>query len=148
MYGTDADTLYDALRSISQFMAIHSRSLHKTIGLTAPQLSVLLVLAKESPLLVTEISKRVHLSIGTISGTIFRLEEKGFIERMQSTDDRRKALLSLTPKGQDILQSTPSPFPETFINNFEHGIAAWEREMILTSLLKLTYLMGCNGNKP
>ena len=70
-------TLYDTLRSISQHMDIHSRSLQKQVGVTAPQLSILMALAAESPLPVSEISKRVHLSAATISTTTDRLVRNG-----------------------------------------------------------------------
>ena len=60
----------------------------------------------------TKLYERVHLSIGTISGTIFRLEEKGLIESARSLADRRKALLSLTAEGRirfaDDLQISPT----------------------------------------
>ena len=42
-------TLYDTLRSIAQHMDIHSRFLQKQVGVTAPQLSILMALAHESP---------------------------------------------------------------------------------------------------
>jgi DNA-binding MarR family transcriptional regulator len=141
-------TLYDTLRSISQYMDIHSRSLHKQVGVTAPQLSILMALAAESPLPVLEISKRVHLSAATISTTTDRLVKNGLIERQKSLDDRRKVYLRLTAKGQDVLASGSSPLPSNFIANFDHDLPDWEKSMILCALLKLTHLMRANGGRP
>lgn len=140
-------TLCDTLRSISQYMDIHSRSLHKQAGVTAPQLAIIMALASESPLPVSEISKRVHLSAATISTTTDRLVKNGLIERQRSLEDRRKVYLHLTPKGRDVLASGSSPLPQHFIANFDNDLPDWEKSMILCALLKLTHLMRENGGR-
>lgn len=140
-------TLYDTLRSISQHMDIHSRSLQKQVGVTAPQLSILMALAHESPLPVSEISKRVHLSAATISTTTDRLVKGGLIERQRSLEDRRKVYLHLTAKGREVLASGSSPLPANFITNFDNDLPDWEKSMILCALLKLTQLMRANGRR-
>jgi DNA-binding MarR family transcriptional regulator len=141
-------TLYDTLRSIAQHMDIHSRFLQKQVGVTAPQLSILMALAHESPLPVSTISKRVHLSAATISTTTDRLVQNGLIERQRSLEDRRKVFLHLTPKGQEVLASGSSPLPQHFIANFDNELPDWEKSMILCALLKLTHLMGAKSGRP
>jgi DNA-binding MarR family transcriptional regulator len=87
------------------------------------------------------VAKKAHLSIATISGTVSRLVENGLIERMQSIEDKRICLLNLTEQGRSILKSVPSPLPENFSNKFENNIPEWEKNMILSSLQKVIYLM-------
>lgn len=82
--------VYDALKSIMQMMDIHSRSLQKMVGVTAPWLSILNALAEELPLNVSQLSKKVHLSRATSIGTITRLEQHGLIQRMPSGENRRR----------------------------------------------------------
>ena len=147
MDSTHLATLYDTLRSISQYMDIHSRSLQKQVGVTAPQLSILMALAAESPLPVSEISKRVHLSAATISTTTDRLVANGLIERQRSLEDRRKVYLHLTPQGRAVLASGSSPLPHHFIANFDNELPDWEKSMILSALLKLSHLMRENGGR-
>lgn len=139
------DSLYTSLRSITQYMDIQSRSLHKAAGITSTQLAILDQLALESPLPVSELSKRVHLSPATISGTVERLEKKGLIERSQSAEDRRRVDLRLTSRGEVILASAPSPLPPDFVRYYENGMPEWEKLMILSSLMRLADLMR-NGN--
>jgi DNA-binding MarR family transcriptional regulator len=59
--------LYDSLRSITHCLDIHSRLLHRQIGVTVPQFSILLALSHESPLSVSNLSQKIHLSSSTIS---------------------------------------------------------------------------------
>lgn len=145
MNSTHLNALYDLLRSLTQYMDIHSRSLHKESGVTGPQLSILTALSHQSPLNVSALAKRVHLSIGTISGTINRLEKNGLIVRTPHGRDRRKVFFQLTPKGQSILENGSSPLPLNFIRNFENGVPEWEKYMILSSLQRLISLM--EGNR-
>jgi len=133
--------VYDSLRSITQLMDIHSRSLQKKAGVTAPQLSILNALADASSLNVSQLSKKVHLSIGTISGTINRLEINGLIQRMPATDDKRKVFFRLTPKAITILENGFSLLPSAFIMNFTGSLPEWEKQMILSSLQRLIHLM-------
>jgi DNA-binding MarR family transcriptional regulator len=128
-------------------MDIHSRFLQRQIGVTAPQLSILMALANESSLPVSEISKRVHLSAATISTTTDRLVKNGLVARQRSTGDRRKVFLDLTAKGQDVLASGSSPLPQNFVTNFDKDLPDWEKSMILCALMKLTHLMRDNGKR-
>ena len=139
-------TLYETLRSIVHVLDTHSRSLQKQIGVTATQLAVLQALAKASPLPISEVSKRIHLSGATISGTADRLVESALIERRQSDEDRRVMHLHLTDKGRRLLDGGPSPLPDRLVRNFNGSLPDWEKEMILAALHKLAFLMRTNGN--
>lgn len=133
--------VYDLLRSIMQLMDIHSRSLQKKKAVTAPQLSILSALADESPLNVSQLAKKVHLSIGTISGIIHRLEQNDFIQRIPSMDDKRKVFFRLAPKAATVFDNGSSLLSTVFIRNFVHGLPEWEKYMILSSLQRLNHLM-------
>jgi MarR family transcriptional repressor of emrRAB len=51
---------------------------------------------------VSHLSKVLCCSCGNISQIIDLLEKKGVVERVQSTEDRRRAELTLTPKGRKL----------------------------------------------
>ena len=138
---THLNRLYDSLRTISQFITTYSRTMHKQSGVTGPQLSVLIALAGESPLLISEISRRVHLSAGTTSGTLARMEKRGLISRDRSSGDKRKVYIDLTPQGESALAVLASPLPKAFIRNFQAEIPEWEQNMILSAVQRLASLM-------
>lgn len=53
---------------------------------------------------VSHLSKVLCCSCGNISQIIDLLQKKGVVERVQSTEDRRRAELTLTPKGKKLSQ--------------------------------------------
>lgn len=133
--------LYDSLISINHYLDIHSRLLHKQIGVTVPQFSILLALSHESPLSVSNLSQKIHLSSSTISVMTPRLVANGLISRETALGDRRQVLLHLTDKGSKLLKAGYSPLPPGLIANFTNGMPDWERHMILSALQKLAQIM-------
>lgn len=133
--------LYRSLRAITQLMNIYSRALLKNAGVTGPQLSILVILNEDGPLTISEVSKRVHLSRGTLTGTIHRMETGELITRTHSTEDRRKSTLHLAPKGLHILDTVSSPLPKDVVMRLETGIPEWEQHMILSAVQRLANLI-------
>jgi DNA-binding MarR family transcriptional regulator len=140
--------LCDSLRSISHSMEIHSRRLHKQAGVTAPQLSILLALAQESPSPLSKLSQKVHLSAATTSVTTAKLVANGLIAREQGAGDRRQVLLYLTDKGKNVLAVGHSPLPDSLIAHFNNGMPDWEKHMLLSALQKLAQMMQGRGANP
>ena len=84
-----------ALQSISKRM-------RATVGVTGPQRLVLRLVAhydRPSPGALAE-ALRVHPS--SLTGVLRRLERAGLIRRARDPEDGRRALVSLTPKGQRL----------------------------------------------
>lgn len=65
-------------------------------GLTAPQLSVISLLANRGPMTLTELSDQLQLSHSTASGIVDRLQARGVVQRAPSPQDRRYTNISLT----------------------------------------------------
>jgi DNA-binding MarR family transcriptional regulator len=64
---------------------------------------------------LTEISDRLFFKKNTLSQLLDRMVNDHLIERNADTDDRRKIILSLTPRGQEVLME----FEKTCIENFK-----------------------------
>jgi len=84
-----------------------SRELRKEteqLGITARQ-ATLLWLVKRSPgLSLAELAAEEGISAPAMSGHVDRLERAGLIERVRSSNDRRRVGLSLTPAGSRQLR--------------------------------------------
>lgn len=128
------------LRKITQAIDLHSKFLHKTVGLTGPQLVILQELSSHSSLSVSELSKSISLSQGTVTEILLRLEKKALVLRRKSDVDKRRTLISLTDDGRQLLNEVPSPLQETFIDSF-HGLEEWEQLMILSSIHRVVKMM-------
>ncbi|MBN2332524.1 MAG: MarR family transcriptional regulator [Deltaproteobacteria bacterium] len=72
-------------------------------GLTAATWCAMMALAEKGPLTQKELSEILALENPTVTRTVDRLVEKGFIERRLVPHDRRYSVVSMTGKGAAIL---------------------------------------------
>lgn len=82
-------------------------------GLTLPQFGVLEVLYHKGPLCISEIIEKTLSSGGNMTVVIENLLRDGLIERNPSPEDRRKSLIHLSRKGEELMQKH---FPEHIKN--------------------------------
>ncbi|WP_419176252.1 MarR family winged helix-turn-helix transcriptional regulator [Desulfosediminicola sp.] len=128
------------LRKITQAIDLHSKYLFKTAGITSPQLVILQALSHFDSLSVSELSKSVSLSQGTVTEILTRLEKKDLITRRKSDQDKRRSLISITEIGRQLLQDAPSPLQDDFTKSF-HALEDWEQLMILSSIKRIVTMM-------
>ncbi|WP_428739397.1 MarR family winged helix-turn-helix transcriptional regulator [Sulfurimonas sp.] len=76
----------------------------KPYGLTHLQFSILINLHKNNVTTQKELLKYINGDEASVTRLIDRLESKGFIERVQSTQDKRKKKLLLTKTGVSLTQ--------------------------------------------
>jgi DNA-binding MarR family transcriptional regulator len=73
------------------------------VGLTPSQVSVLGSVGTNGPLAVTELAGLAGLNATMVSRIVGKLVAAGLIERAPDPDDRRAALISVTPAGRRLL---------------------------------------------
>src|ERR1700756_4087798 len=74
-------------------------------GLGLSDFGVLELLLHKGPLPVNTIGPIVDLTPGSISTAVDRLVAKGFVSRVESTEDRRVRIVALTQRGKDLIAS-------------------------------------------
>ena len=72
-------------------------------GIDDTDFRILEVLLNKGPLPVNTIGPKVHLTPGSISTAVDRLVERGLVSRVESLEDRRVRVVSLTPKGKRLI---------------------------------------------
>jgi MarR family transcriptional regulator, 2-MHQ and catechol-resistance regulon repressor len=72
-------------------------------GIDDTDFRILEVLLNKGPLPVNTIGPKVHLTPGSISTAVDRLVERGLVSRAESPADRRVRVVSLTPKGKELI---------------------------------------------
>ena len=93
------------LRPVLLRLARELRKETEQLGITARQ-STLLWLVKRSPgLSLAELAAEEGISAPAMSGHVDRLERAGLLERVRSSDDRRRVGLRLTDDGERIMRS-------------------------------------------
>lgn len=75
-------------------------------ALTFPQLVALKHLSKAGPMTMSDLTDRMDVTRGAMTGLIDRLEEAKLVMRRHSETDRRVIFLDLTPHGQHVLAQT------------------------------------------
>lgn len=84
--------------------------LFRQFGVTASQYNVLRILAGEGkPMPCLEIASRTIQVVPAITGLIDRLENQGLVQRERCVEDRRVIYVTLTPKGEELLERMAEP---------------------------------------
>jgi MarR family 2-MHQ and catechol resistance regulon transcriptional repressor len=94
-------------RSFVRAKAEIGRVMHRELrarGLTGAQFGILRVLADSGNegIKLHELSERLYVTSGNVTGLIDRLEEAGYLARIPHAQDRRITLAVLTTAGQEL----------------------------------------------
>ncbi|MEK5025484.1 MarR family winged helix-turn-helix transcriptional regulator [Paenibacillus sp. FSL M7-1046] len=79
-------------------------SLHKEIGLTVPQFGLLRMIAQEKKARVIQLADKLEVKSSAVTVMLDRLEALGLIAREPDENDRRAVIVTLTAKGQELLE--------------------------------------------
>jgi DNA-binding MarR family transcriptional regulator len=98
------ELIADDLRPVLLRLTRELRKESEQLGVTTRQ-ATLLWLVKRSPgLSLAELAAEEGISPPALSGHVDRLERAGLIERVRSTEDRRRVGLALTEEGVKLLR--------------------------------------------
>lgn len=129
-----------AIRKIVRAIDIHSRQLMKSHGLTVPQIIVLKEIERSDEQTVGEIANQVSLSQATITNILTRLEGRGYINRTQHKDDKRRVVARITGSGKEIIAQAPSLLHDQFVSSFQK-LKGWEQMSIISALERVGEMM-------
>lgn len=97
----------DAIRRIVRALRTSGGLAERRLGLSAAQIFVLQQLASKPEQSVSELMQRTLTSQSSVSEVVARLVAQGMVTRRRSSDDGRRAVLALTPRGRSALRSAP-----------------------------------------
>ncbi len=72
-------------------------------SLSYPQFFLLTYLTSEEYLTMTDIATKMGHSTAAATGLVDRIEKLGYVERVHASEDRRKIMVRITPKGVDFV---------------------------------------------
>ncbi len=134
------DEMLMALRRVMRAVDLHSRSLIRSHGLTTPQALILKVAAVGEPLAAGKLARQVSLSQATVTDVLNRLEARGLVRRIRSSEDRRQVLIQATPEGAELMRSSPPLLQERFADRFS-ALQDWEQTMLVAALQRVATMM-------
>jgi DNA-binding MarR family transcriptional regulator len=113
----------------------------KTYQLTHQQYNILRILKGQHPkgISIMDIKKRMVDKMSNVGRLVEKLQQKGFVERLESPNDRRVIFVNLTEKGIDLLAEILANF-DTMRGYFDNitGDEAVELVRILEKMRQKT----------
>jgi len=94
----------DDLRPVLLRLARELRKETEQLGVTARQVTLLWLVKRSPGLSLAELAAEEGISPPALSGHVDRLERAGFLERVRSSEDRRRVGLALTDEGVRLLR--------------------------------------------
>ena len=96
------------IKQISDEMQKKANNAMRSYNITLAQLGALIELerAPAGQRSLKELEKLLHVAQSTAAGIIARLEQKGFVQGFEATDDRRVKLVRITPDGQACVHNS------------------------------------------
>lgn len=140
-------SLLKSVRRILRANDLQSRALARSIGLTAPQLVIMMAVAELGEVTTKAVAEHADLSPATVVIVLDNLEQRGIVQRYRSTNDRRIVYNRLTPKGQQLISHAPGLFGPEFARRFA-ALPPQRRQDMLASLSELADLMSSLGTGP
>ena len=135
------DRTLKAIRRIIRAVDSFSHRLESQHGVTVPQLSCLVHIAASGPLSLTDLATAVEISPSTAVGIVDRLVRKGLATRLRSNVDRRRVLITASPKGLTLVKVSPSPMQDRLALALD-SLPEIEQAAITLSLERVVGLMG------
>ena len=112
------------------------RRLREAFDVTLPRFDLMAQLDKApNGMTLGELSKRMMVSNGNVTGLAERLVEQGLLDRRASPNDRRAQIVSLTAEGRRVFR-TMARTHEDWIAQLFAGLDAAEIEQLMALLAK------------
>jgi len=114
---------------------------HRLSGsnLTVPQANVIFTLGNTDGMTCKDIGDWTHITKGTLTGVIDRLEQKGLVERWAVEGDGRKTIVALTKAGERLFKKE-YPRHVAYLKDRFDQLSAGDRNQAIKSLQKVRAL--------
>ncbi|MFD7157670.1 MarR family winged helix-turn-helix transcriptional regulator [Kribbella sp. NPDC059898] len=97
-----AEPLTDAIVRVARLQRMLAQQLLRGVGLHLGQELVMMRLWEHGPQTQTELVRALDSDSATMTRTVRRLEEAGFVRRHPSPTDRRATIIEPTPAGHGV----------------------------------------------
>lgn len=122
----------------NRILAIEGQNLKdKGIKLSMSEVHVLEAIELSDEPTMSNISKRLGITIGSLTTAINTLFQKGYVSRERDAEDRRKVVVGLLPKAIEVLNEHDA-FHKEMIDSIFDEMELEKDELLIDSLEKLS----------
>jgi DNA-binding MarR family transcriptional regulator len=104
--------------------------------LTMSEMHILEAVGKCQDLQMSDIARKLRITLPTLTVSVQRLEEKGFISRRRFGEDRRKVSVALTKRGQQAYDNHEK-FHEKMVDSLFSGLNMDKMPVLMDSMALL-----------
>jgi DNA-binding MarR family transcriptional regulator len=123
----------DALSACSRAFKTAATGRMRGLGVHPGQNFLLEALRGETSLTTGELARRMHVEVPTAVRMIQRMQAAGLLARARDPADRRRARISLTPKGHEAAQAVPGLL-DGVAEQALRGLSSAERRQLIALL--------------
>ncbi len=128
----------DAIRKLVRALGESARTAQGRTGVSGAQLFVLRVLAAHPQgLSINELADRTMTHQSSVSAVVTRLVGRGLVTRAPSPEDRRRQIVTLTPRGTALHRTAPAVAQELLVEAIR-TLSPARRRALATGLRALT----------
>ena len=98
------------VKRLYMLISQHLNDTLKPYGLARSQWQVLSRISRVGTLSQKELQHAMQVESATLTGIVDVLAAKGWLERLESPDDKRCRVLRLTPEGVELMTAIPDPY--------------------------------------
>jgi len=122
----------------NRILAIEGESLkEKGVKLSMSEIHVLEAITKTDEPTMTNIANKLGITVGSLTVSVNTLYQKGFVSRDRDPEDRRKVIIGIQPKAEEVLEKH-NEFHNEMINSIFNDLKVEEDELLISSLRKLS----------
>ena len=137
----DLATSVNAIRRILRALRLAARQTQASSGVSAAQLFVLRALATGESASLSELAESTMTDRSSVAAVVDRLLDGGFVKRETSSEDRRRASITITGAGRAMLKRAPKP-PTALLMAGLEGLSASRLRALAAGLSALSREMG------
>jgi DNA-binding MarR family transcriptional regulator len=137
----DVTIAVDAFRRILRELRRAARKTELATGLSAAQTFVLNAVDSAPGCSLNDVAARTLTDRTSVAAIVDRLVDERYLTRVQSPDDRRRASLSITARGQRAIREAAPP-PTTLLVDAIRALPVSDRSTLARTLVLLTDEMG------
>lgn len=135
----------DAIRKLVRALGDSARMAQGRTGVSGAQLFVLRTLAAHPQgLSINELADRTMTHQSSVSAVVTRLVASGLVARTPSPEDRRRQIVTLTPRGRALHRTAPAVAQELLVDALR-ALSPARRRALATGLRSLTDALGVSN---
>ena len=134
----------DAMRRIVRRLRVSDRASETRLGVSAAQLFVLQKLSEAPASSIRELARHTLTDPSSVSTVVARLVERRLVGRATSRQDSRRAELSVTALGRQLLSRAPEPAQKSLVAALDR-LAPEQLRRLALSLGELVEELGVSG---